>query len=209
MYDFLLSEEFWMEIIIGAVIGAIATIIAAALVYNIKVTKMQDGIKSINAYEDESRRNHIKTHELNSETQKLIVDKSIKTHELICEKNNDMQKLVSDKVGEISTALKLQEQDRVNKYENLTEKQKDISDSLKMLNAIQREIETVNLVNKELNDKVSILTSEIKEIKGKNVGLEMDLKIKTSEYDSLKKELEDTKRALDKEREGKPKERQR
>ena len=31
MYDFLLSEEFWMEIIIGAVIGAIATIIAATI----------------------------------------------------------------------------------------------------------------------------------------------------------------------------------
>lgn len=46
-YTFLYSEVWWMETIIGALIGAAATIIAAVILYNVKFAKMADNIKDI------------------------------------------------------------------------------------------------------------------------------------------------------------------
>ena len=135
MFAFLLSEGFWMEAIISSLITGVVTIIGAIIVYQVKITKIHDQTKGLSKDHTDLSKEH---HDLASKSDAILKD----TAE------------ISQNVTGIEKRLIEEHTKQEFRYQNLTDKQKDIMGSIENIQAIAEEMARLQNENMLLREKL-------------------------------------------------------
>lgn len=148
MYDFLFSEVYWMDAIISALITGAVTIVAAIITYQVKISKILN-----NSQESNKRSEKLleKSNALSSEHKDLSSE-----HKQIITMGTDIKTTVQD-INKIVSEEKIKQEFR---YNNLTEKQKDILNITNAVQSLQSELLRLQSENAILRERVEILSRE-------------------------------------------------
>ncbi len=182
MYEFLLQEEFWLEAIVGAVITTLGTILVAVISYNYKIRKAFEDIAEIKKHEGLSKEHESlsKEHERLAKKYVQILD-GIKDSKDNISVKIDETKLITNSIKEMVIETKTKNDLR---YENLTDKQKLIIDSVKNLDYLASEIKSLQDDKIKLTQENDKLKERCEKLAFENVQL-LDLlkpKQKNQEY---------------------------
>ncbi|MDD4565373.1 MAG: hypothetical protein PHE79_07895 [Eubacteriales bacterium] len=150
MYDFLFSEEFWMETIIAAAITAGCGLLGVALgVFGIRDGKFKDIL-----------------HKVETVITSLARDKSAsagehgslsKEHDSLSIEHKSLSGQIVDAskmAGNIYTEIKVMQERDIHKYSSLTEKQKDIVASVDNIKAMADELKRLAGENADLRQEL-------------------------------------------------------
>lgn len=155
MYDFLFSEVYWMDAIISALITGAVTIVAAIITYQVKISKILN-----NSQESNKRSEKLleKSNALSSEHKDLSSEhKDLSSeHKQIITMGTDIKTTVQD-INKIVSEEKIKQEFR---YNNLTEKQKDILNITNAVQSLQSELLRLQSENAILRERVEILSRE-------------------------------------------------
>lgn len=166
MYDFLFQEGVWLEIFISSGITALATTVTGLIAYNLTLRKAVADIaeikKSVGHLNEElvNGTNDLK-HEhtdLKYDYSDLKYDHSDSKydHTRIIEKVDETKKVVFAMRDSIIESKATD----ASRYENLTDKQKAISDSLNNLNSMMDEMKRSATENHNLTEKNNMLSAQ-------------------------------------------------
>lgn len=176
MFDFFFQEEFWVETIISAIITGGLSVAAALITYNYKLKEIRDKMNDVAEHKDLSREHKdlSREHEdLSREHEQLKVDMADKVSMLgtSVNENKEVTRSIKEMLVEDRTKSEFQ-------YNNLTEKQKDIIDSVSRLNDFAKEM-------KILQSERNSLLEENKELKAENRNLKEQCRRKEQFISSL------------------------
>ncbi|SFR77841.1 hypothetical protein [Anaeromicropila populeti] len=166
MFDFLYQKEFWMETILMVLGGIIGGAIGPLIYYTRKIHVILEDVKRLVAHDDMSREHgEIKdvVKETNGQVINLVKDKNRQITDLVKESNE-----ITRSVKEMYIADRVSSQYQ---YENMTEKQKDIIDSMSKLNGFSDEMKLLVGENNNLKEVNSQLRLESNTLKAENVQL--------------------------------------
>lgn len=167
MYDFLFQEEFWMETIIAAFItgisGIIAGVLGSCLLYNKKLQNILDGINTLKLHRELSQEHK----ELSQEHKDLS-----REHSQIAGNVTEKIALLNTSVAEnkeITRSVKeMLIEDKSNseyQYASLTEKQKDIINSINKLSDFGTEMQRLQVERNGFYEENKYLKEENKALK--------------------------------------------
>ena len=146
MYKSLLTEAFLMESIISALITGVVTIIGAVIVYQVKLTKIFDNTVSLKETLKEKSEKGIEGQSHLSKEHSEIIHNSKTTTSLCGDIRGTLYSL--------DTSMKTEQAKQEMRYENLTEKQKDMSSSVRAIEAMHSELLRLQTENMELRQKL-------------------------------------------------------
>ena len=142
MFAFLLSEGFWMEAIISSLITGVVTIIGAIIVYQVKITKIHDQTKGLSKEHLDLSREHsdlsTEHHDLASKSDAILKDTAV----------------ISQNVAGLEKRIIEEYTKQEFRYQNLTDKQKDIMGSIENIQAIAEEMARLQNENMLLREKL-------------------------------------------------------
>lgn len=177
MFDFLYQEEFWMDALVQTIIAAIGGIVGGTIgpliYYNNRLHNIADDILDLKKHKDLSKEHKdlSKEHEgLSKEHEDLS-----KEHEGLSKEHDQIKTVIADNVSLLSASVNENKEitrtvkemfleDRAKyefQYGNLTEKQKDIIDSVGKLNNFATEM-------RNLQEERNCLVDENRELKVEN-----------------------------------------
>ena len=142
MFAFLLSEGFWMEAIISSLITGVVTIIGAIIVYQVKITKIHDQTKGLSKDHTDLSKEH---HDLASKSDAILFREA------------DILKdtaVISQNVAGLEKRIIEEHTKQEFRYQNLTDKQKDIMGSIENIQAIAEEMARLQNENMLLREKL-------------------------------------------------------
>ncbi|MDD4565376.1 MAG: hypothetical protein PHE79_07910 [Eubacteriales bacterium] len=146
MYDFLFSEEFWMETIIAAVITAVVTLGVAALYYNYKIKTIFENSKELLRTQIDTSAGNTREHNnLSKEHNEILKEMSFVNSD-VKRTESGIQSIIKD-LTEEKTAQNY-------RYENLTEKQKNIVNSIDNIKAMSDELKRLAGENADLRQEL-------------------------------------------------------
>lgn len=156
MFDFIYQEEFWMETIIAAIITGAFAVIAALITYNYQAKKAIDKLNEIGEHKDLSNEhkklsNGHKRLSREHDTLKDVINEKVTLLGSNINENKEITRNVEKMLIEDKTKSEMQ-------YNNLTEKQKIVIDSVENIKALATEL-------KNLQQENSSLVRENKELK--------------------------------------------
>lgn len=167
MYDFLFQEGFWMKEIISAIINMIGVVVAAWLACHYAVKKGLDNIVEIKEVQKEEKEKQGKegiVQAVEREKQRSEHSNLSKEHNQILNQLEESKK-ISLSVKEVVLETKHKDEER---YGNLTDKQKDIVNSINHLQQIAEEMKYLQESNTKLLVKNHMLESKNQELASEN-----------------------------------------
>lgn len=167
MYDFLFQEGFWMKEIISAIINMIGVVVAAWLACHYAVKKGLDNIVEIKEIQKEEKEKQGKegiVQAVEREKERSEHSNLSKEHNQILDQLEESKK-ISLSVKEAVLETKHKDEER---YGSLTDKQKDIVNSVNHLQQIAGEIKYLQESNTKLIAENQILISKNKELVSEN-----------------------------------------
>ena len=149
MFAFLLSEGFWMEAIISSLITGVVTIIGAIIVYQVKITKIHDQTKGLS-------KEHLNLSGEHTDLSREHSDLSTEHHDLASKSDAILKDTaeISQNVTGIEKRLIEEHTKQEFRYQNLTDKQKDIMASVENIQAIAGEMARLQNENMLLREKL-------------------------------------------------------
>ena len=183
MFDFFFQEEFWVETIISAIITGGLSVAATLITYNYKLKEIRDKMNDVAEHKDLTREHK----DLSREHRDLS-----REHEGLSKEHEQLKVEMADKVSMLGTSVnenkevtrsikEMLVEDRTKsefQYNNLTEKQKGIIDSVSRLNDFAEEM-------KILQSERNSLLEENKELKAENRNLKEQCRRKEQFISSL------------------------
>lgn len=142
MYDFIFSEEFWMNAIISALITAVTTIIGAIIVYNYKIKTVYKNSEDILKEQRELSQGKTKEHNALSREHSDILHNMAAVNSEVKRTESGVQSILKDLTDERAR------QDL--RYERLTDEQKDIMGSIENIKVMAEEMKRLANENIEL-----------------------------------------------------------
>lgn len=174
MYNFLYQEVFWMETIIAslitAAITASATILVGIIAYNFRLRKAMSDIEEIKEHKGLTAEHN----NLSREYKSISAEHNglSKEHDNIV--NNILR--VSEVSAQIKEILVTEKVENKNRYENLTEKQKNIVNIMDAVKALSDEMKLLVEENKALKEKIQNVENQNQNLKVQNQLLLMSAK---------------------------------
>lgn len=186
MYDFLYSEVWWMETatiaIITALITAIATVIGVALVYNYKVKTIFKGVEEIKAFKDVFMNEH---------------GSLSKEHNDLSKENRTLNFDLRECIGKVEhQIIEYVAKDEV-RYDNLSEKQKDIVSTVVNVQAMSNEIKFLASENKNVLKDNKELWQDNNSLLQYNKTLILELEKSKEELQDLRSEMQKMQKNMD------------
>ena len=168
-YSFLYSEVWWMQTIIGAIIGAAATIIASVIVYQKKVGTIE---KTVERIEDISNKNGENSSKEHSDLSKEHSDLS-KEHSDLSKENA----LISNTLNHLGDMIKTVRDNSVKLEDRTAHAKEDYPDISQTISGIQMMYNSIAehnavMMKKDqeimmLNNKIDTLSRDLQEYKDK------------------------------------------
>lgn len=160
MYDFLFQEEFWMETIIAAFItgisGIIAGVLGSCLLYNKKLQNILDGINTLKLHKELSQEHKDLSRE-HSQIAGNVTEKISLLNTSVAE-NKEITRSVKEMLIEDKSNSEYQ-------YASLTEKQKDIINSINKLSDFGTEMQRLQVERNGFYEENKYLKEENKTLK--------------------------------------------
>lgn len=166
-------ESFFMNVIIGAIIGAAAGLIGIILTniftdwrgYKKIESKIGDTSKASLSHQHEDMEEHLSSQHENMEEHIISHHKDMEEHlSGQISRNAELQETAIDGVSAIKDSLLTQKINEENRYNNLSEKQKDIKSEIDAISALQKDWERLNEQNKAMTEKISFLDNHLESL---------------------------------------------
>lgn len=145
MYDFLVSEVWWMETIVAALITAVVTLIGSFLFYNFKLKSIKDD-----------------TGNLISGNKELKVEHKELSKDILM-KVDGVKDQLAVKVDSIRELMVVDQNEHKHRYENLSGSQKLLADSIDNLKGFSDEMQKLQFENKFLKRENQQLRQQLNE----------------------------------------------
>lgn len=171
MYDFLFQEEFWMETIIAAFItgisGIIAGVLGSCLLYNKKLQNILDGINTLKLHRELSQEHKDLSRE-HSQIAGNVTEKISMLNTSVTEKISMLNMSVAENKKITRSVKEMLIEDKSNseyQYASLTEKQKDIINSINKLSDFGSEMQRLQVERNSFYEENKYLKEENKTLK--------------------------------------------
>lgn len=156
MYEFILTEVWWMEALISSLITAVVTIVGSLVVYNYKMSKIIDNTDTLISNDDSLKEGQ---HGLFNDHHKLS-----KEHQEI---KNDIKQNIVAEMRTLNTVLTEEKIKQEFRYKNLDSSQKSIVDSVENLREISNEMMRLKNENDNLWNENYTLKEKSKSLEEK------------------------------------------
>lgn len=150
--EFLYSGDFWMDVIIAAVITGVVGLVVGVLGYKSKANKVIESLKDNSIDHKNLSNDHARIENSVEYSEKLL------GHGL-----NDIKGTITS----INNTIIEKKANDARDYQNLNEKQKDIKDSITKLVQFGKEMELLNTENTVMKKEITRLNERIHDLEQK------------------------------------------
>lgn len=168
MFDFMYTKEFWMEVILASAItgifGVAIALISAYVHQDKKFQKLQFEHKALCEKNKEMREALSKEHEVMQEALNKEHDELRREHGII-----------SASIGSFQTAWHTRYEKEQEQYYNLSHEQKDISDAVKQITAMEAEMKRLAEAERLAREKIKELEKQVMELQIEKKALKQQL----------------------------------
>lgn len=173
MYDFLLTEAFWMDTIISSIIAGISAIIGSIIVYQYNIRKIVDNTNQI----PKNKEKMVEEHSLLSKEHLSLA----KDHDSLSKDQGEIKQVVT-KMNDI---LQQESAKSTVVMGSLSDTQKEIRNSMDKASDFPKMFDNVVLENIRLSRELEVVREENKSLEKKAIQLERDKNYYSSKAASL------------------------